>query len=129
MKSDTQSISIDASIEEVFGFLSNPGNLPKWATGFCKDIRQESSRWIAETPQGEMEVRYATNSNLSIIDFHMFPAPDVEGVAYSRILPNGEGSEYVFTQFQAPGMLDEVFQGQIESLKGELVLLKELMEK
>ncbi len=59
----------------------------------------------------------------------MFPVPDVEGVAYSRVLPNGEGSEYLFTQFQAPGMPDEVFQGQIESLKGELVLLKDLMEK
>jgi hypothetical protein len=59
----------------------------------------------------------------------MFPAPDVEGVANSRVLPNDEGSEYIFTQFQAPDMPNDVFHGQIESLKQELVLIKQLVEK
>jgi hypothetical protein len=129
MKSDTQSISIKAPTEDVYDFLSNPANLSEWATGFCMSIRQDNNRWLAKTPQGEIEVRYSTNSSLGIIDFHMFPAPDVEGVANSRVLPNDEGSEYIFTQFQAPDMPNDVFHGQIESLKQELVLIKQLVEK
>ena len=53
-----------------------------------------------------------------MIDYHLTPAPGVEAVAYSRLVPNGAGVEYVFTQFQAPGMPDEVFAGQVQGADG-----------
>ena len=47
----------------------------------------------------------------------------MEAVAYSRVVPNGSGAEYVFTQFQLPGMADEVFAAQRAALAEELALL------
>jgi hypothetical protein len=44
------------------------------------------------------------------------------------VLPRGDGAEYVFTQFQAPGMPDAVFDGQVAALAHELVALKALLE-
>ena len=47
----------------------------------------------------------------------------LEAVAYSRVVPNDSGAEYVFTQFQLPGMTDEVFAAQRAALAEELAIL------
>ena len=39
LRSDTQAVSIDGHAEQVFDFLADPTNLPKWAVGFCHSIR------------------------------------------------------------------------------------------
>ena len=70
-----------------------------------------------------MPIRYVTDESRGTIDFHMTVAPGVEAAAYSRVLPNGEGAEYLFTQFQFPGMPDEVFTGQKAALAEELAIL------
>jgi hypothetical protein len=49
--------------------------------------------------------------------------PGVEAVAYSRLLPNNTGAEYIFTQFQSPDMPDDVFADQRNALAEELALL------
>jgi hypothetical protein len=58
----------------------------------------------------------------------MSPAGGVEGLAGSRVLPRGTGSEYVFTQFQPPGMPDEVFAKNVQAVTHELTVLKALLE-
>ncbi len=58
----------------------------------------------------------------------MRPAPGAEAVASSRVIPAGpDAAAYVFTQFQAPAMTDEVFEGQVRALRDELVVLKSLL--
>jgi hypothetical protein len=128
-RSDTRSISIDAAPETVFRFVSDPTNLPSWAVGFCRAIRRakDSNHWIVTTAQGEMPIRYDTNDSLGTIDFVFSPAPGVEVSAFSRVIANGQGSEYVFTQHQSGGMPDDVFEGQIRALVEELQVLRGLM--
>ena len=43
-------------------------------------------------------------------------------------VPLGEGSVYVVTQEQTPGMPDPVFEGQVATLGRELRLLRSLLE-
>jgi hypothetical protein len=50
-------------------------------------------------------------------------APGLEAVAYSRVITNDTGAEYVFTQFQLPGMSEEVFAAQRAALAEELAIL------
>src|SRR5207249_138291 len=128
MKADTQAITIDASLSKVFRFVSNPENLPHWARAFCQAIRPDGDAWLVTSPQGEVRVRYRTDEALGVIDFHLSPAPGVEALAASRVLPNGDGAAYVFTQFQTPGMPDDVFTGQVHALREELLILKALLE-
>ena len=54
---DTQSISISARVNTVFGFVANPANLPVWAVGFAQAIRRDGSRWVVRTTQAERALR------------------------------------------------------------------------
>lgn len=128
MRSDTQSVTIAATPEEVVDFVADPVNLPKWAIGFAQKVRNENDSWIVTTPQGDVTVQIDADRDRGIVDYVMSPAPGVELTAHSRALPNEDGAEYVFTQFQAPGMPDEVYEGQIEALGQEFDVLKSLVE-
>jgi hypothetical protein len=123
MNADTQTITLPVSAEEAFAFLAEPENLPRWAVGFALGIRREADAWIVQTAQGEIPVRVVADARHGTIDFHMGVAPGVEAVAYSRVVPNEAGAEYIFTQFQLPGMADEVFAAQQTALAEELAIL------
>lgn len=123
MRSDTKSVTIPASQEVAFAFLADPENLPRWAVGFARAVRRDGETWLVATGQGEVPLRYEVDQRRGLIDYHLHPTPGVEAVAYSRLIPNGDGVEYVFTQFQTPGMPDEVFEGQVRALAEELAIL------
>lgn len=124
MKAHTSAVTIEASAADVVEFVANPAALPQWAVGFAQAIRREGDRWIASTARGEVGVRYAVDYELGTVDFYLAPSPGVEFPAFSRVLPNGEGAEYVFTQFQPQGMSDHEFQGQVDALREELQVLR-----
>jgi Polyketide cyclase / dehydrase and lipid transport len=128
MRSDTQSIIIDVPLAAVHAFVADPANLPRWAVGFACGVRQENGRWIVQTGAGEMPVGVDADETCGVVDFRMEPAPGVSVRAFSRVMPAGEGSVYVFTQLQAPGMPDAVFDAQVQALGHDLVALKAVME-
>ena len=123
MRADTQSITLPVSFEEAFAFLAEPENLPRWAVGFARGIRREGDDWIVQTAQGEMPIRVVSDAVRGTIDFQMRAAPGLVAVAYSRVVPNDSGAEYAFTQFQLPGMTDDVFAAQRAALAEELAIL------
>jgi hypothetical protein len=133
-RSDTRAVTIEAAANDVFDFVADPENLPRWAVGFCRSIRRDreagagaSERWIVTTAQGDLPIRYVTDRELGVVDFYLSPAPGAEAAAFSRVLPNGDGTEYVFTQFQARGTPDVVFEGQVRALVEELQVLRSLI--
>jgi Polyketide cyclase / dehydrase and lipid transport len=127
MRSDTQTISINAPAEKAFAFVADPGNLPRWAIGFAKAIAPDGDAWLVTTGQGQVRLRAVTDADIGIVDFHM-TVGGVEAVAYSRVLARGEACEYVFTQMQPPGMPHDVFDDQVSALGHELIALKALVE-
>ena len=128
MRSHTEAVTLPVSREAGFDFLADPESLPLWAVGFCRTIRRDGSRWLVGTAHGEMEIQFRTDRSLGTIDFHMQPAPGVESVAYSRLVSNGSGAEYVFTFFQGPGVSDDLFQSQATALGEELQVLKGVLK-
>ena len=129
-RSNTHTVSIAAPAAEVFAFVADPENLPRWAVGFCKAIRRDSDRagrWIATTGGGDLPIRYVTDEARGVVDFYFEPRPNVEVAAFSRVLPNAAGAEYVFTQFQTAGMPDDVFESQVRALIEELQVLRALI--
>jgi hypothetical protein len=129
MKSDTKTITIERDEQTVYEFVAKPENLPIWAKGFARSIRPAGEAWIIETPHGEhLNVRYVTDARFGIVDFHISPVPGVEFVVPSRVVPNGTGAEYIFTQFQLANMTEAVFEGQVRTLTQELAILKNTLE-
>ena len=100
----TLTVSIDCPADQVYGFGSDPQNLPQWATAFCRSIRRSDSGWIVEMPQGEVTVRFVPRNTMGVLDHFVTPAPDVEIYVPMRVVANGAGSEVLFTLFRLPGM-------------------------
>jgi hypothetical protein len=124
VRSDTQAVTVHADADALFAFLAEPRNLPKWAVGFCRDIRPDGDDWLVATGQGEVRLRLEADPRARTVDFRMTLAPGVAVLAASRIVPNGAEAEYVFTQFQPDGMPDEAFAANVRALGEELLVLK-----
>lgn len=135
LQSDTRTVRIDADARTVFDFVSDPSNLPNWAVHFCKEIEDQDGKWIVTTPEwvvaqsgGRLSLRVVADATTGVIDYWMSPAPGVELPARSRVIADGDGAKYVFTQFRAPDMPDAVFERQVNDLIAELSVLKRLLE-
>ncbi len=128
MRADTKTITIQANAAQILSFLTEPANLPRWAVGFAKAARRDGERWIVTTGGGEVAVRVVAEPTLGVIDFYMSVAPGIEALAATRVVPSGDEVEYVFTQFQLPGMPDDVFAKNVRTLEHELTVLKALLE-
>ncbi|QJR82391.1 SRPBCC family protein [Alteromonas pelagimontana] len=123
------SIAIARPPDAVYQFAGNPANLPQWAAGVAgAEIQQENDIWIAQAPFGKVKIRFAQQNALGVMDH------DVElesGETFHnpmRVVPNGEGSELIFTLFRHPGMTDDEFAADKLAISNDLQTLKELLE-
>ena len=128
-KSRTLSISINCHPKKVYGFVSDPENLPRWATAFCKSVRKSNAEWIVDTPQGPMKVRFVEKNDFGVLDHYVNPAPGVEVYVPMRVLSNGSGSEVIFTLFRLPDMSDEKYAEDIGLVERDLRTLKSMLER
>jgi hypothetical protein len=124
----TLSIAVNCAPAKVYAFVSNPENLPQWAGGLCKSVRRSNNEWIVETPQGPMKVRFVEKNDLGVLDHYVCPAPGIEVYVPMRVVPNGVGSEVIFTIFRAPDMSDEKHAEDIGLVERDLQNLKQVLE-
>lgn len=118
---------VDRDPAAVYDFSSKPENFPLWASGLGSAIRQESGRWIAETPHGALEVRFSPINPFGVLD-HVVVAPDREILVPMRVLPNGTGAEISLTLLRQPDMSDAQFDADAEWIARDLAALKRLIE-
>jgi hypothetical protein len=120
MTSRTVTEVLDAPKEEVFAFLSQIDNLPRWATEFARELRYEDGKAKVVNGLGEFSIRIAADAATGVIDMYAGPTEDELALFPTRVvaLPGGT-SAFTFTMFQAPGMPDELFESQYESLLRE----------
>ena len=128
MRSDTQTITIATKPKEVLSFVGDGDNLPRWAIGFAKSVHRSGPVWIVQSGHGEVPTKIVVDEPAGTVDFHMEPAPGAEASAYARVVPNGEGSEFIFTQMQQPGVPDELFEQLVAAVRHELAALKAQLE-
>lgn len=128
MQADTQTVSIDASPRDVFRLVADIGNLPRWAVGFARAVREDNGCWYVAVANGEIPVRIDADEERGVVDFRLTVAPGVEALAATRVLPRGAGCEYVFTQFRTPGMPVAVFDRNVAAVRHELAVLKAIAE-
>ena len=128
---DVQSISISRPFADVFDYLADPHNLPEWTNAF-KSADHEQAELV--TPQGSVPIKMRTDAQRSsgLIDSYMTFPDGGEGVAFSRVTPDGEDrSIYTFVLMAPPVALEQIegaLSEQSEILARELVKLKEILE-
>lgn len=129
-RSNTQSISIDAPPEAVLELVSDPGALPRWAPAFARAVRRaEGDQWYIDTGDGEVRMRVRCSPEHGTVDYVVAGLPPgVEVGAFSRVVPNGRGTEYMFTRFLADTMPDAEVAEQMAVLALELQTVRALCE-
>ena len=128
LESRTLTVSIRSEADTVYQFVTNPENLPVWASAFCQSIRRVDAGWVMQTAAGEMKVRFVPPNEFRVADHFVSPAPGVEIYVPMRVLANGSDSEVVFTLFRSPGMPSEKFAKDIELVGRDLQTLKRKLE-
>jgi hypothetical protein len=120
-------VSIECPAARVYAYVSNGQDLATWLT-FCTAVRPAGSDWVLDTPGGEMRFRFGPANDLGVLD-HTATLPDgLEVLNPMRVVPNGAGSEVVFTLFQRPGMSDEEFARDARTVETDLRKLKSVLE-
>lgn len=123
------SISIDRPPAEVYAFASDARNLPRWAAGLAKsEVVQDGDGWIAKAPFGKVRIVFAAPNAFGVLD-HDVTLESGESVHNPmRVLPNGMGSEFVFTLMRRDGMSEKQFTEDRTAILQDLRTLKRLLE-
>ena len=123
------SVSINRPAVQVYGFASNPENLPKWAAGLSGSIRKDNEDWIAEAPMGSVKVKFAEENPFGVLDHEVTLPSGVKVYNPMRVFPNNDGSELVFTLYRRPDVSDQEFAEDAKSVEKDLAKLKTLLKK
>jgi hypothetical protein len=122
-------VSIDRPPAEVYRFCADPRNLPRWAPGVARSVHQVDGVWIAESPMGPVKVRFVDENSFFVLD-HDVTLPSGATVHNPmRVLPNGGGSEVVFSLFQQPGTSASAFEDDARAVARDLGTLKALLDQ
>ena len=115
---------------EVYEFASDPRNLPRWAAGLARsEVRREGAEWVADAPFGKVRVRFAERNSFGVMDHDVTLGTGVTIHNPMRVVPNGDGSEFVFTLIRQPGMSDGQFAEDKAAVEKDLTTLKGLLER
>jgi len=123
IRSVTSSISIQAPPEKVLDFVADARTLPQWAPGFAQSVEADGEHWLVN---GQARVALEVSRERGTVDIVSVEQPR-RGV-FTRVLANGDGCEYLFTQFFPDAMSEEDVQRQVAVVEGELETIRRLTQ-
>jgi hypothetical protein len=129
---DVQHISIYIARPpaEVYAFAAEPANLPRWAAGLARsEVRRDGDGWIADAPFGRVRVRFVQPNPFGVLDHDVTLESGVTVHNPMRIIPNGEGSEFVFSLVRRADTSDVQFAQDKAAVENDLKTLKDVLER
>jgi hypothetical protein len=127
MRSETVTAVLDAPRDEVFEWMAEIENLPRWANEFARElVKDEQGRWKVRNGLGEFFFEIDADPATGVIDMLAGPEPHLMMVFPTRAvdLPGGK-TAYMFTMFQGPDQPNEQFEAQHASLQREFANIAE----
>jgi hypothetical protein len=125
---ETRTVSIDAAPEVVLDLVADPRNLPVWAPRFARSVRrgERDGRWLIDNGQREFPIEIRIAREQGTVD--LLDAADPRRGAFTRVVPNAHGSEYLFTLLFADGTPPVAIDEQMRTVEAELATVRELSE-
>ena len=125
-RSVTSSISISAPPDKVLDVVGDATTLPAWAPGFARAVRPADGHWLVDTGAGEARIDVRVDRERGTVDVVSVDQP-ARGV-FTRVLANGDGAEYLFTQFFPDAATEAEVRRQVAVVEGELETVRRLVE-
>jgi hypothetical protein len=124
----TATTVIERDPDDVFHFVSEAENQPRWAVNFVRSTRPiGDGRYTMETPVGELTYRLEADATRRVVDW-VFETPGGETVMPARVVPHAAGAVFSFTIPRMPGTDDVAWERGRNGLDEELETLKALLE-
>ncbi|MGW7528336.1 SRPBCC family protein [Streptomyces sp. NPDC054783] len=125
----TKTVSIDCPYEQVYAFLADPANWPTWAVVNVRSIEptDDPDWWRMSTPLGPARLRLRANAEFGILD-HDYVDDTASWCVPARVVPNGDGAEFMITFHRPPAFTDSFFKEQTDLVDTELATLKKVLE-
>lgn len=128
---DVQSVGIDKPAGEVFGFIADPANLPKWTHAF-KSADATSAELMTPNGTAPIALETITHEGHGTVDWKMTFPDGSAGMAYSRVTPDGSDRSVYSFVLMAPSVPLEALEGALNAQMGilaqELKALKATLE-
>lgn len=123
------SVYIARRPSDIYKYASNPNNLPQWAAGLTNsEVFKDGNTWVVNAPFGKVKIRFVEQNKFGVMDHDV--ELDTGAVVHNpmRVVPNGDGSEFIFTLFRQPGMSDKQYTKDKSMVEKDLNKLKEILE-
>ena len=129
MRSQHISTVIAAPAARVYEFASDPQNLPRWAAGLAQaDIETRGRDLVAQSPMGEVTVRFVPRNDLGVLDHDVVLPSGTTVTNPLRVLAHPDGCEVVFSVRQIE-LTDDEFDRDCRMVAEDLDRLRVLMEE
>ena len=133
---DTAFVRIRRSADDVFAFMSDPGQLSLWSFGTWRTEIEGSGlvRGISIKDGAVIYARVEAHLDQRLIDYHLGCSPDaLVPRIYVRVTPeevfgDGGGTGVAMTAFRAAGMNDARWDSLQATHRVELDLIKSALE-
>lgn len=122
----TLAVSVRQPPETVYAYASDPRNLPAWS--FVEAVEAAGNSWLASTPSDRVLMRFVEANTLGVLDHDVEVAPGEVVHVPMRVVPNGDGSEVLFTLVRRPGTSDTAFEADVRQVRRDLSALKAVLE-
>jgi hypothetical protein len=124
------SVSIQRPPGDVYAFITNGDNVPRWAAGLGTTMRRVDGEWLAEGgPVGSVRVRFAPPNDLGVADHDVVLETGATVHNPIRVVPNGPGSTVIFTLMRQPGVSARQFNQDANTVQKDLETLRALLEQ
>lgn len=128
LPSRTLAVSVARPPNEVYAFIVAPLNLSRWAAGLAESATQSDGGWLVQMPDGPARLEFAPENAYRVADHRVTTSSGVTVLNPMRVLANGDGSEVLFTLFQAPSASHEAFAADAAAVEFDLQTLKRVLE-
>ncbi len=123
---ETRSISIATPPAVVLDLLGDARRLPDWAPDFASAVEPDGQDWLIDSGGTQFRIRLDYSPEQGTVDLTR-PGDPGRG-ARMRVLPNEDGSEFVFTLIFPAGTPADAVARQMTTVESELRTVRELCE-
>lgn len=126
----TKTVFINRRQQEVFAFLANGENWPRFAIHNIFSIQpSDEGDWIIETPRGPGRLRLKPVAEFGILDHEFIDAQEGRWEVPARVVSVNGASVFMMTLNRPQPMPESEFFKGMQLLDEEMTALKQILEK
>jgi uncharacterized protein YndB with AHSA1/START domain len=125
----TKTVFVKCPPKNLFDFLANAENWPRWAVHNVLAVRPDSGGWwLMDSPRGPGRLRIRPDERTGVLDHEFIDAQDGRWIVPTRLVAVSEGALLLMTFTKPDSLPDEAFRMGMRLLDEELETLKRLLE-